>query len=504
MATVAQINEYCGPRIVGNNERAVPDTGRCGVNFEAEGNALGIQSYGGHLWANAKETLRPSMIFGTSKCCATKSYERTRGGEEERRGETSQSPLNDLPAELLQHIMRFVVESPSQTGKVVRLSYWVHWPLPYVNKWLSHSASRPLECLVTPRPADDTFVALSLFQSRLTIIKIRLNQDYISEFTALFTAGAMGSLKHLSVSGCGGSVLDLSAAELPALETLYAPEMRITGPLAATPALHSFGSIMHSLPDFDAIEKILDDCRAITHVTLFASVPDKVFNIPEIPAVRGSTWSRLRSLRLHGYHDEDDEKIVLYLLSMESLRAKTLELVDLDSGILKKVLLELPPRAAASVETLHIIRAGHETDLIDYFKPLSTSIAPTVLESQRDSLPLPSIHSIIISSAPILKNVPTTHHWTLPMELLTSMANSRRDTLKHIVFSPILSPEYDRSSTGNPRTEASVAAAPRTTVPFTSSALRLLQDLGSGNPIEIGFAYTIDNHGFDMEPPDWT
>ncbi|KAF8306944.1 hypothetical protein DL93DRAFT_159631 [Clavulina sp. PMI_390] len=271
------------------------------------------------------------------------------------------NPIHSLPIELLQRVIRFAVESPIRADQVVQLSLvckrwnkaifgmselftrpnWGRWPSSYVQKWLSHSASRPLECSVASNSTPGTLSVLSLFSSRIPRLKIYLSDDEIYELTALFTKGTMVGLRHLAVKDDRGRDLDLSNAILPALETLYAPEMRIVGPLASSPILESFGCVMHCREEFEAIETILRNLKTITHVSLFASELEGVWEMSGHQLGADNPWSRLKSLRLYGYHDEADLGIASYLRSMQGLELKTLELVNLDTTVLDKVLAEL-------------------------------------------------------------------------------------------------------------------------------------------------------------------
>ncbi|KAF8306945.1 hypothetical protein DL93DRAFT_159632 [Clavulina sp. PMI_390] len=120
-----------------------------------------------------------------------------------------------------------------------------------------------------------------------------------------------------------------------------------------------------------------------------------------------------------------------------------------------------------------------------------------------ESLALPNLRSIIISSAPRYRSEPTHHRWTLPMELVTNMVDARRGILKRVVFPYGFDHTGGQPSIGKVYRGKGVGAELVETAPLTVEQLHRLQGSEPGRIIEIGYKWPIDDHGFDMEPPDW-
>ncbi|KAF8306949.1 hypothetical protein DL93DRAFT_2232377 [Clavulina sp. PMI_390] len=435
------------------------------------------------------------------------------------------TPVDSLPLELLQHVMRLVIGSPAQNAKIVHLSLvckrwnsaifstsdlfvspdWRLWPPYYVRKWLSHSGSRLLACNITQRSTSHTIQSLSLLQNRSVSLEIYLTHYELEEFVSLFTVDTMANLKHLTVVGCANEELNLSTAVLPALETLYAPEMRIKGPLASAPALRSLGCIMHCPSDFTAFEAILDHSPMVSHATWFASVSHDMIALSEQTTRSPHPWCRLKSLRFHGYHGIDSDAALSYLQAIEDGNLATLELVDLDKRVLQKVLTELPSSIAFRIETLLIVRGCHWIDLTDSLAFLSTACyQQTVLGTRRNSFPVPDASSIFISSAQPPGNKPS-WRWTPSFELMKKVLDARHGILNRLILPPPLKPSDDHNeySTGREEEqEEDIDARWKKTIPLTTDELSQLQRRGKN--LKVEFSWIMDNHGFDIEPPDWT
>ncbi|KAF8306950.1 hypothetical protein DL93DRAFT_2088322 [Clavulina sp. PMI_390] len=248
---------------------------------------------------------------------------------------------------------------------------------------------------------------------------------------------------------------------------------------------------MQSPRDFSGLETILGGSQTLSHMTFFASVPDDLDPIHETTA-KPSPWSQLTSLRIQGYHDNDSPTLAPYLESMHGLDIQTLELVDIDNGVFRTVLTEMPSNIRLCVKALLVIRGGHKMDLADYLEHLlATPPSPAESAPTEEHLPLPNMQSLVISGSRQTDSDVTHQGWTAPVELLMKVVGGRRGVLKHLILPAAIEPANTGSGSEN-------------IIPLTQDQLLGLQGSDPEKILETGFSWTIDNHGFNADPPDWS
>ncbi|KAF8309939.1 hypothetical protein DL93DRAFT_2230655, partial [Clavulina sp. PMI_390] len=211
------------------------------------------------------------------------------------------NPINSLPTELIQHVVGFAVESPSNCRLILDLACvcktWntaiftlselfvapdlVKWPVEFVQKWLSRSAFRPFSCDLSQTPESHLLLPMfvqivPLFYSRIRALHVQLSKDF-EQFTAIWVGVQTPELEQLTVKSHSAyeDELDLSKALLPKLKTLYVPSLRVIVP-EATPFLQNFGCRMYCAEDFGAFSFSVNNSESLRHIALFASPSELV------------------------------------------------------------------------------------------------------------------------------------------------------------------------------------------------------------------------------------
>ncbi|KAF8309938.1 hypothetical protein DL93DRAFT_2158128 [Clavulina sp. PMI_390] len=395
------------------------------------------------------------------------------------------NPINSLPTELIQHVVGFAVESPSNCGRILNLACvcktWnmaifalselfvapdlVKWPVEYVQKWLSRSAFRPLYCNL--RRAHDAeppilisfLQTLPLFNSRIRALHVRVDQDF-EQFSALWVGVQMQELEHLTVMRfCSDKdELDLSKAVLPKLRTLYTPSLRVIVP-PTTPFLRNFGCRMDCLKDIETCSTAVNNSEALLHVALFASsreveamgqpLQEVTFFAPQI-----------ESLCLYGYFGGDYINMEPYLLVLSTLPIHTLELVRMDVPTYSLAVQAMSIRKSSDIKTL-FLRTHDDANCRLSTKSLDPYLEALYREETLSNDPnlLPKLHTVIIQKAPTARN-----DHTMNIDQVEQILAPRMGVLKRLILPQDLEPIDD------PKGDT-----------------------------QVGFSHDVDRHGLDVD-----
>ncbi|KAF8320450.1 hypothetical protein DL93DRAFT_2164058 [Clavulina sp. PMI_390] len=427
------------------------------------------------------------------------------------------NPVMALPAELIQHIARFVVEAPRKTKQIVTLAQvsrmwrsvifdmselfispdWT-WAGKILEPWIARARGRLLEAHVIIR--DESKVALTSLSPYLS----RLQRLYLvsEDADALHQAGwqelilqhSMPVVTNIHLRGTVNKRLSIDPSKTPLLHTLHSvatPTAFASGEnREADLRLQNLGWRVHSNEDFQRLTEAVALQNIDFHLTLFAHQRSPLPDAFVLERRRPDLWSHLSSLRIHGFVGRDAEFFGTLVQHLDAPNLRSVELVDITISVLKNNLNDWGSILHANQPS--VTNAGIERLLIasvDTKGAMKILLQPFIDDDLRDDMKLAAYNIREFAFYDFDKSSPNV--WEMHMESLNTFVQARKGALKRLVLPHSVQPTSDKIT----RSEESTTSYGR----LTSAEVSALYEQGGLE--EISYCYTLDHHGFEGPYP---
>ncbi|KAF8320451.1 hypothetical protein DL93DRAFT_2094355 [Clavulina sp. PMI_390] len=367
------------------------------------------------------------------------------------------NPIAALPAELVQRVARFVVETPRKAKQITTLAQvsrtwrsimfdisehfvapdWT-WNREALEDWISRARGRAIEAHVIVRDgSNEALASLSPYLSRLQCLHL-VSEDAESLHQAgwqeMIFQHSMPMMTSINIAGVGNELMYIDPSQTPMLHTLHS----VATPIAFGSSeeksinlrLRNLGWRVHNNAD---LQNLIDAVSLQTvdfHLTMYAHQ-----NIP-LPAPfmlerrHPSCWNHLASLRIHGFVNEDHQFFMSLVHYLDAPNLRSLELVDITLSVLRRFAAELA-LTNARIERLLIAT-------VDTKGVMKNLLQPFITDNHRDDAKLVAynIREFVLcdfdESSPNL--------WELDIISFKAFVKARNGTLKRLVLPSSLQP----------------------------------------------------------------
>ncbi|KAF8311206.1 hypothetical protein DL93DRAFT_1509852 [Clavulina sp. PMI_390] len=451
------------------------------------------------------------------------------------------TPIDSLPAELIQHIVNFVVESPRHARQITTISHvsrtwrsavfgmpklfaspdWLYWPNDFRAEWIARAGQHHLEAwlIETGYTPEATFrlqtgsAALLSLAARLSTLRLHINELHTipHELMMLFTQ-PMPNMESIIVLGGRGTRVPIAIWDTPRLHTLYSShfhfffdfDSKTEGDPKSVKenelySLRNIGSLVHHASELEDLLDIGERLKNKFRLTIHASPDDELAESLLKPwKIRPNAWLHLSSLRLHGFNDEDERRFKELVKRFSAPQLRSLELFDMGSQLFVDLAAAMPAETSSHVTTLLI--AGFE----NWERSLKTYIEVLRIDSISSTrCSFPNLVHLIFQDLPGTKpRIPQ-----VDVKQLARCLATRRGILKRLILPSNLDPSNasEPSLDSDPRQsdlEFSRFSTPYSlhpTVRLTVDDERAIREAGDLD--ELGYTYLISYHGFDLFEP---
>ncbi|KAF8302526.1 hypothetical protein DL93DRAFT_2173205 [Clavulina sp. PMI_390] len=374
------------------------------------------------------------------------------------------NPIAALPMELLQHIVDLTIRSPRDFTQIIRLSHvscvwraavlgmpalftipdW-SWPTHTLSEWLSRAGTRPLQVQITIPGGvssysqfDKTCQAIIPYLGQVQTIQIDSQSPHYDappSFEDFFQRHSLRRLEGVSITGRTPWSLWMDLNSAPSLRTLHVTEVSIAlsgGPLQ----LKSLGWRVRTPEELGHLVNAAASQTTPFHLTIYAHISNSIRQSLSIKQRPAGCWSKVSSLRLHGFCGQDDLYIESLISQLEMPNLVSLELVELNYPVFANVMEALPTVTSIRVERLLI--ACTDTAVIStnkFLEPLCN------VERRGDNnIPLPNIYEFALRDF----DAQGPCEWLATFDTLQSFLRQREGILKRFVLPSTLRPSRRR------------------------------------------------------------